>query len=267
MATFAAPAPTMPFDVRLMNGVASLLYVLVGVALLAAALLWLSRSPWLAIRVIQLEGELQRNNLSTLRANAAPRLAGNLISIDLDKTRAAFEAVPWVRQATLRRVWPDRLAVRLSEHHPMALWQGEGGNEQLVNEYGEVFSANLGDVEDEDLPLFIGPEGTSAQMLALYQRLQPMFAPLQHQVVSLQLSGRGSWLAELDNGATLQLGRGSEGELVARTDRFVRSVGQVSAKYQRELAYADLRHTDGYAVRLHGVTTTPSAASAPKRAR
>jgi len=171
MTTFAASAPGLPFDVRLMNGVASLLYGLVGVALLAAALLWLSRSPWLAIRVIQLEGDLQRNNVSTLRANAAPRLNGNLLSIDLDKARAAFEAVPWVRQATLRRVWPDRLAVRLAEHQTVALWLGEDGTERLVNAQGEVFSANVGDVEDQDLPLFSGPDGTSAQMLALYLRL------------------------------------------------------------------------------------------------
>ena len=266
MATLTASAPGLPFDVRLMNGVASVLYLLVGVALLTAALMWLSRSPWLAIRVIQLEGELQRNNLSTLRANAAPRLAGNLISIDLDRARDAFEAVPWVRQATLRRVWPDRLAVRLAEHHPLALWQGEDGSEQLVNEQGEVFSANLGDVEDEDLPVFIGPEGSSASMLALYQRLQPMFMPPRHKLVSLRLSGRGSWQAELANGATLQLGRGSEDELVARTDRFLRSVSQVSAKYQSELQHADLRHTDGYAIRLRGITT-PSAASAPKKSR
>jgi len=266
MTTFAASAPGLPFDVRLMNGVASLLYGLVGVALLAAALLWLSRSPWLAIRVIQLEGELHRNNVSTLRANAAPRLDGNLLSIDLDKARAAFEAVPWVRQATLRRVWPDRLAVRLAEHEPLALWLGEDGTERMVNAHGEVFSANVGDVEDEDLPLFSGPDGTSAQMLSLHRRLAPLFAPLQRQVVALRLSGRGSWWAELDNGATLQIGRGSEDELIARTGRFLSTVGQVSGKYQRDVESADLRHTDGYALRLRGVTTT-SAASAPKRTR
>lgn len=266
MATITAPASGLPFDVRLMNGVASVLYLLVGAALLAAALLWLSRSPWLTIRVIQLEGELQRNNVSTLRANAAPRLAGNLISIDLDKARTAFEAVPWVRQATLKRVWPDRLSVRLTEHHPLALWQGEDGSERLVNDQGEVFSANVGDVEDENLPLFVGPEGTSAQMLAMYRSLSPLFASLQRQLVSLRLSGRGSWWAELDNGATLQMGRGTEDELVARTQAFLRSVGQVSGKYQRELEHADLRHTDGYALRLRGVTTT-SAASAPKKTR
>jgi cell division protein FtsQ len=256
----------MPFDIRLMNGVASVLYLLVAAGLLAALLLWLTRSPGLSFRVIQLEGEMQRNSVATIRANATPRLSGNFISIDLDKARAAFESVPWVRQATLRRIWPDRLAVHLDEHHPVALWQGEDGSERLVNDFGEVFEANLGDVEDEGLPQFSGPEGTSAAMLSLYRRLAPLFAAQRLQPAELHLSGRGSWSLELDTGATLVLGRGSEDELVARSERFLRTVGQVTGRFQRDLEYADLRHADGYAVRLRGITTTvvPAGAAAKK---
>lgn len=259
--------PALPIDIRLMNGVASTLYALVALGLLAAALLWLSRSPWLAIRVIQLEGDLQHNSVATVRANATPRLSGNLLSMDLDKARAAFEAVPWVRQATLKRVWPDRLAVRLDEHRPVAVWQGEQGNPRLVNDRGEVFEANLGDVEDDNLPDFTGPEGSAAQMWALYQRLAPLFAQYRMSVESMQLSGRGSWSVELDTGATVTLGRGSEEELAARSERFLRTVSQVTGRYQRDLEYADLRHADGYAVRLRGITTTivPAAKAANKR--
>lgn len=259
---------TLPFDIRLMNGAASTLFAIVGLGLLAAALLWLARTPWLNLRTIELEGELQRNSVATIRANAAPRLAGNLLTIDLAQARAAFEAVPWVRQAQLRRVWPDRLAVHLSEHKPAALWLGESGNDRLVNEQGEVFEANLGDVEDEKLPEFSGPDGSAAQMLSLYRRLDPLFAQYRMQPVALQLSGRGSWRLELDTGATVQLGRGSEDELVARSDRFLRTLGQVTGHFQRDLEHADLRHADGYAVRLRGITTTLApAATAAKKAR
>jgi cell division protein FtsQ len=264
-----ANAGALPFDIRLMNGVAGALYALVAVAALAALLLWLARSPALAIRSIQLEGDLQRNSVATIRANAAPRLAGNIVSIDLDQARAAFEAVPWVRQATLRRVWPDRLAVRLSEHRPAALWLAEDGNARLVNEQGEVFEANLGDVEDEKLPEFSGPEGSAAQVLAMYRRLLPLFETYRMQPVALQLSGRGSWRLELDTGATVQLGRGSEDEVAARSERFLRTLGQVTERFQRDLEHADLRHADGYAVRLRGITTTfaPAGTAAKKPPR
>lgn len=261
VATLGAQAP-LPFDVRLMNGVASALYVLLGLALLGGALLWLARAPWFAIRAIQLEGDLQRSNLSTIRANATPRLAGNFVSLDLASARAAFEAVPWVRQAQVRRVWPDRLAVHLVEHQPAAWWQGDDGSERLVNSQGEIFEANAGDVDEQSLPTLTGPDGSSAQMLALYRRLQPLFDAAGMRLVLLKLSGRGSWRAEFDDGAVVDIGRGSDDELLARCARFLRTVGQVSARYAGAIEQADLRHTQGYALRLRGVTTT-SAASAP----
>jgi cell division protein FtsQ len=255
------PKP-LPVDVRLMNGAASALFVVVGLALVAAALVWLSRTPWWSIRVIQLDGDMQRNSLSTIRANAMPRLSGNFLSLDLDKARAAFESVPWVRHATLRRIWPDRLAVQLVEHQPVALWKGEDGNDRLVNDQGEVFEANLGDVEDDDLPTLAGPDGTAAQMLALYRRLEPLFSSGGRQLAALYLSGRGSWRAEFDSGAVVEIGRGSEDEVVARCERFVRTVGQVTGRYQRALEQADLRHPEGYALRLRGITTTTAASAA-----
>ena len=61
--------------------------------------------------------------------------------------------------------------------------------------------------------------------------------------------------AEFDGGAVIELGRGSDDEVLARAAAFVRTVAQVTGRYQRPLEYADLRHTDGYAVRLKGVTT------------
>ena len=84
-----APARVvLPSDVRWMNALASAVYALAGAGLLAAALLWLVRSPMFPIRSIQLDGDLQRNSVPTIRANAAPRLAGNFFSVDLQAARA-----------------------------------------------------------------------------------------------------------------------------------------------------------------------------------
>jgi cell division protein FtsQ len=267
-----AARPALPLDVRLMNGVATAVFALAGLGLLAAGVAWLMRSPMFPIRSIQLDGDLARNSVPTIRANAAPRLAGNFFSVDLQAGRAAFESVPWVRRAVVRRIWPDTLAVRLEEHRAAALWESPEpgrGADRLVNAQGEVFEANLGDVEDEALPSLAGPEGSAARMLALYRRLQPAFARLALVVERLHLSGRGSWRAELDSGATVELGRGSDDEIVARTERFVRTLTQVTARWQQPLEYADLRHADGYAVRLRGVGThaPPAGGSVPRAAK
>lgn len=261
-----APLPiALPGDVRLMNAAAQIVFALAGAAALALAVLWLTRAPWFVIRQVQLEGGLTRSSIPTVRANAAPQLAGDFFSIDLQKTRAAFESVPWVRRATVRRVWPDRLRVTLEEHRAAALWQGEDGNDRLVNSYGEVFEANVGDVEDESLPGLKGPPGSSARMLAMLQRLHPVLSGQQLALEALQLSGRGSWRVVLDSGATIELGRGSEDEVLARAERFARTLPQVIGRYKQPVEYADLRHADGYAVRLRGVTTTAAPTGATKR--
>ena len=256
VATAARTPVELPTDVRLMNGVASAVFVLAAVALAAAGVLWLTRAPVFTIRSIQLDGELSRNSINTIRANAMPSLKGNFFSIDLQRARAAFESVPWVRQAVVRRIWPDRLAVRLEEHRATAIWKGDDGGERLVNSHGEVFEANVGDVEDDGLPTFSGPDGSSAQMLAMLQTLQPVFRRIELEVDTVHLSGRGSWRIDLDSGAVIELGRGGEAEVLARSERFVRTLSQVTARFrQQPLEYADLRHADGYAVRLTGVTT------------
>ena len=255
------PAPAQPAagDVRLMNTVASSVFVLAALAAVLAAVLWLMRSPLFPIRDIQLDGDLARNSLPTIRANAGPLLEGNFFSVDLQEGRAAFETVPWVRKAVLRRIWPSTLAVRLEEHRAAALWQGldeDSSNDKLVNSFGEVFDANLGDVEDERLPRLAGPEGSAAQMLALYRRVHPSFELLDMAIDRLLLTQRGSWRVELDSGAVVELGRGNDDEVVARSERFARTLAQVTARWKQPLDYADLRHTDGYALRLRGVSTT-----------
>jgi cell division protein FtsQ len=258
-----ALATPMPADVRLMNAVSAGVYALAGGVLVAAGLVWLLRAPWLPIRGIELEGELTRASASAVRAVALPRLSGNLVGIDLQQARSAFEAVPWVRRAVVRRVWPDRLAVRLEEHRAVALWEGDSAVERLVNSHGEVFEANIGEIEDDGLPVLAGPPGSSARMLAMRQRLRAALEPLGRDIERLQLSGRGSWSARLDNDAEIELGRGSDEEVVARAERFVRTVPQVARHYGGPFVRADLRHPDGYAVRIRGMTT----ANAPGTAR
>jgi cell division protein FtsQ len=255
----AAPASAMPVDVRLMNAIAVVVFALALVALLAAGFAWAARRPQFQFGDVRLEGDLQRNSVTTVRANAMPHLAGNFFTMDLGRTRAAFEQVPWVRHAVVRRVWPDKLVVSLEEHQPVALWEGDENSDKMVNSHGEVFEANVGDVEDDSLPQFAGPDGTSPQVLDMYRRLQPLFGGIDAEINALRLSGRGSWKVDLDDGAAIELGRGTQDEVVERTTRFVRTLPQVLHKFNAPLESADLRHAEGYAVKLKGLSVNADA--------
>ena len=281
MRAAAVPA-VLPVDIRLMNATAAFLAGLGVLAFVGMGLLWTLRHPAFAMRSISIEGDLMHNSVLTIRANAAPRLAGNFFTLDLNAARDAFESVPWVRHAVVHRVWPNRLRVQLEEHKPVALWSEPDADasadtdaaaasaDQIVNTYGEVFEANLGDVEDDALPLLRGPQGAAPHMLAMHARLQPMFDGLEARVEALELSRRGSWHAELDSGAQIELGRGSDAEVIERARVFIATLTQVTQRYQRALQSADLRHRDGYAVRLKGVSTSGTAAApatTPRSAR
>lgn len=257
----AAPAatPVLPVDVRAMNAVAAFVFALGAVVVLAAAASWVARRPFFDFRVIELAGDLQRNSVTTVRANALPHLRGNYFTLNLAKAEAAFEQVPWVRHAVVQRVWPNRLVVTLEEHQAVALWSGDENSDAMVNSHGEVFEANVGDVEDEGLPQFEGPQGSSAQVLEMYRRVMPVVQPLDAEVAAIAMSGRGSWRIELDSGAAIELGRGTEDEVIERTARFVRTLPQVLHRFRAPLASADLRHAEGYAVKLKGVTVSTEA--------
>ena len=248
----------LPLDVRLMNITATVLFSGFALLLLGALGGWALRHPVFAIGGIVVQGDTSHNSVATLRANVMPRLRGNFFTVDLQKAREAFESVPWVRQATVKRQFPNRLRVELQEHRPEALW-GADSESHLVNTYGEVFEANSGDVEQDDLPRLVGPEGSAPQVLAMYRGLQPMLQKLDLSVEAVTLTGRGGWSIGLDSGATVELGRGTTEEVLARSRRFASTLTQVTAKYGRRpeaLVTADLRYTDGYAVKLRGVTTT-----------
>ncbi|CAN7234525.1 cell division protein FtsQ/DivIB [Acidovorax sp. Leaf78] len=246
-----------PLDVKLMNWTASALFVCLAAGVLVAGTWWVLRYPGFAVSRIVVQGDLVHNNAVTLRANVAPHLAGNFFTVDLRAAREAFEQVPWVRRAEVQRVYPGSLHVQLQEHDAVAYWGPESGS-ALVNTQGEVFEANVGDVEQEGLPRLLGPAGSSPEVLQMHGLLAPVFKPLGMEVDTLELTGRGGWRVTLDSDAVVELGGGTPAEVVQRTQRFTRTLTQVAAQYHRRvdaLESADLRHTGGYALRMRGVTT------------
>ena len=122
------------------------------------------------------------------------------------------------------------------------------------------------------LPALVAVEDPSAQAAFVAQRmleLRDEGVPLEEMAVlyrahfhslelQMELTGRGSWVARLDSGAVVELGRGTDDEVLARTTRFLKTLTQVTARYGRRpdaVETADLRHPDGYALRLRGVST------------
>lgn len=247
----------LPMDVRLMQWTSLTLFGLAFLLCIASTIGWLLRHPAFSIQGITVKGDVTHSNAVTLRANVLPQLSGNFFTLNLLQARQAFEQIPWIRSALVRREFPNRLSVTLAEYQPVAQWGFEGDGKFLSVE-GAVFEVNADDVETESLPLLKGPEPQAKTVLDMYKFLKPMLAKMDMTLDKLELSQRGSWSAQLASGATLELGHGTQQEIGDRLQLFFKTLTQVASRYGRtatSLLSADLRYDNGYALRLRGVST------------
>ncbi len=93
------------------------------VALAAAGLRhWLLTSPdfmLASLGQIQVSGA-QETTPEAVRQVFAADLGRNLLAIPLARRQRALQHLPWVAQASVLRLWPNRLAVKLIERQPAA---------------------------------------------------------------------------------------------------------------------------------------------------
>jgi cell division protein FtsQ len=221
-----------------MNLAAGLLSLVFVVLSLGGAAWWVLRHPAFAIQSITVQGEVVRSHAASFRNHVVPQLNGNFFTLNLAQAQQAFQSVPWVREAVVHRVFPGQL--------------------RTVNEQGQVFEAPVEDVDIEKLPRMQGPEGSSVLVTRMYRVMTPLFETLDFRLEKIELTARGSWRVWTDSGALVELGRGTEAELMQRVDLLLRTLPQVTGRYNRTpmaLLGADLRHKDGYALRLRGVST------------
>ncbi len=173
-------------------------------------------------------------------AGAGAAGAGSLAAV-----REAARRIPWVREATVRRVFPDAVEVAFETHQALA--RRDDGS--LVSVRGDVFNAEYAG----DLPRFSGPEGSAAAMTREYPAIRAAVGPLDATVKELRLTPRGAWQAVLamsppspkrDGDLVLELGRG---DILPRLARFAAAWTQL-APDARATRHADLRYANGFAL-------------------
>jgi cell division protein FtsQ len=257
-------------DPRLTNFIANVLAVLAVAAMVAGVLVWVAQRPYFAISAIQIEpiegDSFTFLTAASVSATLAGHMTGNFFSVDLDATRQLIETVPWVRRAQIRREWPNRLRVQIEEHQPLALWN----DNQMINTWGEVFTANQGELPDDAaLAQLSGPENSERLVVQRYAELARWFAPLGLRVQHVTLSPRYAWDVTLSQGTELNLGRdpaadvadphGRSGALpfAARIERFVQAWPELTRRLDgRTVKSADLRYPNGFAITLAPISTS-----------
>lgn len=229
-----------------------------------AGLMWLSQRPVFALRQMQVEplpGQTVKHiNLPQVRNQVLEQVKGNFFTVRLENIKEAFENLPWVRHASVRRVWPNGLAVRIEEQKPIAIW-GNRNEQKLMNSFGEVFSGSLKQVDDPSSLIEVsGPTDSSKEVMQLYQRASRWFAPWNVEVIKVNLTDRYSWNVLLSNGMRIEFGRDEEAQGKALTEERVARLIEYWPKVQDRLSNRvdaiDLRYGNGFAVHLAASATT-----------
>lgn len=255
-------------DIKMLNAIANALFGLVALALISAGVWWVTQQPYFTLKVIRVEGaqkeQLRHINPLIIRTAALSRIKGNFFTANLDTVRQVFESVPWVRKATIRREWPNRLIVTLEEYMPLGTW-GEDG--RLLSVRGDVFTANIAEAEeDAKLLEFSGPEGSSLEVVQRLGDLNQWFASLGLSVEALKLSHRYAWTVTLSNGVRVELGREEDSSTMQeRVARLVSVYPQLLDRLQDRIENIDMRYPNGLALQAKGLTAGLNSKSTKKQ--
>ncbi len=184
---------------------------------------------YVRIHRLEMKGDTAKVPLPRLKEVVEPELEGkSYFTTDIAAVRAAAETVPWVKHASVRRIWPDRIEIDITVYEAAA--QLEDG--RLISIEGKLFSANPEEgAEARNLPTFSCAAEAVPELLRRYRRFTSLFGDLPFRITALSLSDRGSWSLVIQGPrippTRVELGRDTAGSPVEERVR------QVAAAYPR----------------------------------
>jgi cell division protein FtsQ len=175
-------------------------------------------------------------------ASAGVTGSTSLLFLDVEDARERLKTNPWIADATLLKLYPDRLQIDIKEREPFALWQ-QNGRVSVVAGDGTVLEPYV-DPRLARLPLVVGA-GAAARakdFLALLDR----YPELREQVRASVLIGERRWNLRLRNGLDIRLSETGVAEALARLAALEKDKKLIS----RDIVWIDLRLPDRVTVEL-----------------
>ena len=231
-----------------------------GLALHAGSALYthamaLSAHLGFAVREVYADGRV-RTDPEALRTQLGIAVGQPILTIDPAITRARLEQLPWVERASVERLLPDRVQVRLIERRPLALWQRDG-RFALIDRGGEIIAPDVtaldgmgegpGVAEFEadpairwgELRVLVGEQAPrhAARLFALLSTEPELWA----RVAAATWVGDRRWTLRLDNRIDVLLPE--QGML--RAWRLLAQKAREDALLERAISVIDLRFLPG----------------------
>jgi cell division protein FtsQ len=212
--------------------------VLAGYVTFAALPSWLDQ--WCRIEQVSVEGRFDQLNRAAFSQGIASSTTGGFFHINLNAVQEAALAFPWVESVSVRRVWPDKLIVHVTEREAVAYWQDKG----LISAKGDLFVPEQFKLSGALVGLS-GPDGTEKMVFDFFQSVRPILDSLGLTLATLQLDARGGWRFTTENNLVVELGRQN---IEQRLDRFVHHYLKVAGSSENPVKSIDMRYGNGFAV-------------------
>ena len=193
------------------------------------------------IAAIALSGNRQITREEIL-ATAGVTGRKSLLFFDVDVARAKLKTNPWIADATVLKLYPDRLQIGIVEREPFALWQ-INGKVSVVAGDGTVLEPYVAR-RFTGLPFVVG-RGAHARAKAFLAQLD-RFPAIRGQVRAAILVAERRWNLRLKNGIDVRL---PEDDVAGALQRLV-ALDSEKKLLSRDVVAIDLRLTDRVTVRL-----------------
>jgi cell division protein FtsQ len=166
----------------------------------------------------------------------------SLLFLNAESARARLKANPWIAEATIRKLYPDRLHIAVTERRAFALWQKDG-RVQVVARDGVVVEPFVSPVVAH-LPLMVGRGANTraAEFLAVMSH----YPQLQDEVRAYVLVAERRWNLKFKNGLDVRLPEADP----ARALDALMALDREKKLLSRDIAAIDLRLPDRVFVRL-----------------
>lgn len=216
-------------------------FIALALVMMGLGIKELQKPDSLPIRVVQIKGDFKHLQVVDVEKRVADVVQGGFFTIDMHSVRDAVRNVPWVEEASVRRSWPDKLIMTVTEHVPLARWNKDA----YVNVSGSVFTPEPGE-KLMGLVMLSGPDGSSKRVVDFYQHVQKVSGAIELKVVALSLDARRDWSVRYDNGLELALGKES---VIHRLNEFMRIYPRLTAMPNKFPLRIDMRYEHGFAVK------------------
>ncbi|MBK8814789.1 MAG: cell division protein FtsQ/DivIB [Methylococcaceae bacterium] len=197
-------------------------------------------SESLPIRYVRTEGVFQYLSKDELKAALMPLVAVGIIEADMQKIHTTVANLPWVKNVTVERVWPDTIDIKVSERKAYVRW----GQNSLLTENGEIFSPSNVD-QFQSLLLVEGPKNQEAKTLEIMKGVKTALDDQALELAEFNVNGREAWTLKLKTGLEIVLGRTGQ---LKKLQRFLDTLPILGQDKLAAMQVVDLRYPNGYAV-------------------